>query len=913
MVTWGPAQYDGSSAFRLGYDLTQSPATVGAGTSSVTVTLKLYFQTRWYAYQSSTADWSITGDFSGSGSFTFNHDASGEWSGSNVTLVATRTRTVAPSYAGYVRSTFAASLSGVVVVPGKTGKVSGSWDTAQRPISAPAAPTGCGWARVSDTQHTVSWSNTSPTSASNPYQNVDVYRSTNDGPLTRIAILGGTTTSYSDRGTSANKKYRYAVRARNTAGSSAAAESTPFATTPAAPTSVTATKAPGGDIAVSWTDQSPYNTAFEVWDKPIGGALTLLATIGNVSSYTHVDPDPTKVHQYAVRARTSAPALVSAYSTGSNTVQLAAPPNAPTSLSPSGVVRDGAAPIALTWRHNPVDTTAQTKHEVQWRPASRTNTVANPSFETDTAGWGGGGGAVLTRDAAGGKVGPASLKVATPAVDGYVRLDTVAPAASGQTWTGSAWFKGTGTVSFRLCYRGASYEELLTVAVDPLALTGDWQQVAVTGYAPPGTARVMLYAYQADDGAQAFNMDAVMLEQSWLLGTYIEGTSSSAWTSLGVTTSTLQSRTLAAGTWANGRTFEWQVRTWGQHANPSPWSSTAIVTTSTRPLATIVTPAAGVDVATSQLIATWGFYDAEGNPQAQWQARLYNAAGTLLETRTGVGAATEATFSTGLVNGGDYSVGVKLQDSTGLWSDEQQQTFHVVFALPPKPGILVQWLPDSAAVAVSVTNPPTAAGQVDALTVRLFRLVDGESEWSLIADAMPLQSAVTDLIPPLGVLCWYKAVAISALPSTAESDPSSVVTERSRTIVVNAGAGFGQSAHLQHNIELAITSERQKSHRRFAGRTSPVEFVGEQRGRTLTVTCDLFRPWALSSADLASTLSQIEDIADLPAPACLRDPDGRRYFVSMDGLQVGTGPGAVHTLSWKFVEVDWREPLESEL
>ena len=59
MTVWGSAVSDSSNAFRIGYDISQSPSTVSNGTNSDVVTLTIKLQTKYYANDNS-CDWSIS-------------------------------------------------------------------------------------------------------------------------------------------------------------------------------------------------------------------------------------------------------------------------------------------------------------------------------------------------------------------------------------------------------------------------------------------------------------------------------------------------------------------------------------------------------------------------------------------------------------------------------------------------------------------------------------------------------------------------------------------------------------------------------------------------------------------------------------------------------------------------------------
>ena len=915
MTVWGSAVSDSSNAFRIGYDISQSPSTVSNGTSSVVVTLTIKLQTKYYANDSS-ADWSISGDIAASGSTAFDHNSGTAWSSANITTLATRTKTVTTSFSGPVVTNGSASVTGLVAIAG-TASVSWSITTAQRPVGIPAAPTGVTNTRVSDTQHNVAWTNTSPTSASNPYSNVVVQRSTDGGAWTSIATLG-VVTSYSDKTTSANHKYAYRVYAKNGAGNSSySAASSTLKTTPAAPGTPTATKTSSGDISLTWSNPTWQADNIEVWHAANGvwdgAALATLAS--TATTYTHVAPSTSVTHTYRLRSKTTTPALTSAYSASSNVVQLLAAPSAPTSLSPNGVAKDLSLATALTWKHNPVDTTAQTKFEVQHR------------------------------------------------------------VVGGPTWASS------GTI-----------------------------------------------------------------------------------------TSGVSSWTLPAGTYANGQNVEWQVRTYGSFATASPWSASAIITASAKPVTSISVP--GSTFNASSLTAVWTYFDSEGTTQAQWEAILLDSLGVTLETRSGAGPDTSTTFATRIVDGGSYSVKVRTQDASGLWGDYDVQAFTVTYSLPEVPTATLTWNSENDSVAITIDNPPTGSGKVDAVYNDVYRSIDG-GPFLLVASGVPVDGTVIDPIPSMRGLNLYKIVAVSALPSTVSSDigfrpelltntsfetdasgwtaargtiaaaplaqavdginvleytstdgtttggnyvyataapavvgktyhgeawvqvptgstmtsalvslqfldassvqigsradsptltlvpgdemrkvsvdglaPAGTVTVRllvyglvampvgtkmrvdaaslkqvvqqselpiisspgSLGVVVNAGPGFGLWARLGLDVRSSIKRGRVKVLEEYEGRTKPVEYAGQQRSRTVALAARLS---PINGDTTSSDWSAIEELSDLPAPACYRDPDGRRIFVSLGEVSGSDFGARVQSFSWDLTEVDYAETPEA--
>lgn len=273
---------------------------------------------------------------------------------SNTVAINPTPRTVSLSYTHQnIEYTGNLSVTASVTLPGRT-------------LAAPDPPTGVTPHRLSDNRIDVLWTRTNPDSPGKPYQHQLVQRQINDGGWATLAQVAPTHEGYSDQSPVANRKYRYRVLAINTGGEGRSAESSPFHTTPAAPTSVAAVKS-GGNITVSWSNNAVQFDAIHVQESQNGGAFADVTTVSTSSatSWVHVSPNPSVSHRYRIRARINSTGytLFSAFAE-SNTVQLLAPPNAPVDLAPNGMPVDQGSALTVTWKHNPVDTTAQSQYEI---------------------------------------------------------------------------------------------------------------------------------------------------------------------------------------------------------------------------------------------------------------------------------------------------------------------------------------------------------------------------------------------------------------------------------------------------------------------------------------------------------------------------------------------------------------------
>lgn len=419
---------------------------------------------------------------------------------------------------------------------------------------APAAPSAMTAGRVSDASHSLAWTRNATSAA--PYDSLLLQRWDNvTQAWATIATLAGTATSYSDATTQADRRYQWRIQSKNAAASSAWTYSAFVDTTPATPTACTAAKV-AADIVVTWTNAATQASAVEVWHQPGSGAWELLATVaaGSAASYQHVAPSNAVTHTYRVRAKSASPVLYSGYAT-SQVVQLAAPPNAPTITGPLGAVDPGLGIAMLSWRHNPVDSSRQSKYQIQHR-----------------------------------------LKGAT-------------------SWTVEA-------------------ERVSSSSEAPL-----WQIDPSFGYVA-------------------------------------------------------------------GNTIEWQVRTWGVHASPSPYSATGTIVLSATPTVAINSP--GPVATEPRLTVQWGYYQEQGSAQGQWQAELVNANGATVEALSGSGATTSATFARLLPDTSAWTVRVRARSGAGLWSEWTVQAFKVDYPEPVRPIASADWQPDTGSIEVGIDNPPSA-------------------------------------------------------------------------------------------------------------------------------------------------------------------------------------------------------------
>lgn len=272
-------------------------------------------------------------------------------------------------------ATFNASLG--PIWNGGTPSVSVNVTIPARPYQAPSTPSNVKGTRVNDNRIDVSWSATSTTSA--PVLGTYIERRTqSDMTWRHVADVGGSARSWTDTAVRPNERYWYRVWTHSGTLWSGAAESSGISTTPAAPYNVVASKTSTSTIEVTWLNAAPYaGTGYRVYDNDI-----LLATVpSGQTRYVHNGASTSITHTYSVEMLEEG-GLVSVRSGSSNTVQLLAPPNAPTLLQPNGVSMFGST--TFRWKHNPTDASAQQAAQVQYRPVGGSWTTVNTTSAQQT-------------------------------------------------------------------------------------------------------------------------------------------------------------------------------------------------------------------------------------------------------------------------------------------------------------------------------------------------------------------------------------------------------------------------------------------------------------------------------------------------------------------------------------------------
>lgn len=375
------------------------------------------------------------------------------------------------------------------------------------------------------------------------------------------------------------------------------------------------------------------------------------------------------------------------------------------------------------------------------------------------------------------------------------------------------------------------------------------------------------------------------------------GTTWSAYTELAKVTST-SGWNAPANTLANGRRLEWQVRTWGLYADPSPYSGSQPLKLSAAPTGTLTAPPATLTL--GRVTPAWTYYDPEGMAQGAFQTRLRNMdAAEDLGSWTVNSAATSYEIPVDLANATRYRVYLSVRDGDGLWSNGVYRDFVTDFPPPPKPSLDLGWDADRGAIIVQATNPAPRGGQPSAFVNQIERSDDDGASWARISTLEP-NGTFSDPIPATGVTNRYRALAVSAMPSQIYSDVTEIEPDPEvlRWAWFNSGPSFSVVARARANPALDETFQRTRVVHVFDGREYGVEYNGSTRAHEFSYKGEM------ETDHVFSTEADFRAVADAVGPSAYRDP-WYRWPVSYGGLSIGREvTPTVRKVSLDFARVD---------
>ena len=812
-------------------------------------------------------------------------------------------------------------------------------------IASPKPPTKLVACRSSDAQATLSWTNSSSTSA--PYTSVQIEMQTDADTASWVSRYNGTpVTSRSVTGLAADHRYRWRVRATNSVGSSAWVLTAWLCTTPAAPTGVSLTRVAVDVVTGKWAAGSRYRTWFELQcEANQNGTWQAWANITGLSASrtaTNTTAWRFRVRNVITNVPTSASATTTLYSAWVTSPTVYAAPAAPTGIK---VARISDTQQQVSWT-NTAPTSAL---------APYTNLVLERQTDTEQAAWlvVATLGVVTSQASAGTEAGHQyryRVKARNTggdsacATSAWIKTTPAPPTGLAVVKAGAqialSWTNSTvaaGSVEIQDSPDGTGFVDVATTTdtgagytvagVDVLA-THRYRIRAVAAGVPlaAGGTAVLCSAWVESEIVEMLAPPAAptvtlstMLADITRTPVVVEIVHNSIDTTI-MQAANLRYRLVDAPEWqtianpgpsydlgpllANGAQYEVQAQTKGEHPAFGPWCASVILDTSATPTATIIAPAEGDTIPTTQLTVRLGFADPDSIAQ-QWALQLLDDTLDVVWQTTGIPGATSEYTLPYRLGEGLFVIRAQVQDSASLWSDWVQAGFNVAYPKPPAVVAAARWVDEDGSIVFDLEIPAPDPNQVPAQTVELWRYDDNNLSRLVASAPVADQSwiSLVDPIPPLSE-CRYRILAISAIPSQSQAEQI-VADPPGRWIYVNAGPDWATVAKLRIDPSIDTTPVSDKTLIQFDGRQAPVEFQGKVNYRTVALTGRVAADG--QRVDQRSEWTQWDAIADMGAPVCYRDHLGRRLFgsISVDRLAHSLAPSA--DISATITEVDYAE------
>ena len=212
---------------------------------------------------------------------------------------------------------------------------------------------------------------------------------------------------------------------------------------------------------------------------------------------------------------------------------------------PAAITRTDANGSRLVRQRAGQETSAGSLVVVDYEPAltgdvvytvagTRTNEIANPSYEANVSGWNAGGGRLTfarwTDPTApeGTYYMRATANVAIGTSSGYI-YPVSSPAAGGQPWSAVVYVRPSVAGNHKLQVRGMTAGAYTTPYIEGAATfcpAGVWTRVEASGVLPAGCDAVlpMLFCLPTMNVGDYFEVDAFQLIQEAAPGPYVEGT-----------------------------------------------------------------------------------------------------------------------------------------------------------------------------------------------------------------------------------------------------------------------------------------------------------------------------------------------------------------------------------------------------
>ncbi|MGG1571591.1 hypothetical protein [Fictibacillus sp. NRS-1165] len=329
----------------------------------------------------------------------------------------------------------------------------------------------------------------------------------------------------------------------------------------------------------------------------------------------------------------------------------------------------------------------------------------------------------------------------------------------------------------------------------------------------------------------------------------------------------------------NGNTFpnddiEWQVRTYDQSQQASPWSVLGVffgANPSDRP--EIISPVPNESISTSNPVVQWSSIDQESFDLEVWQG------GTQVWDLERVSGNKAQTIDYNLSTGQTYEIRLRVKNFGGVWSDYASVTINTEFTSPSQANVELMIDEERGSISIDIENPSNSP--IIAIHNNIYRRKVGEIDWLKIADKIPPNLYFTDFTPASGISYEYMVETWGVNGTFTNSmivSAAIFLNDSQVAVVTNPDLWVSLKWNPSKKFDFTVT----RAQMAFNNRVNPVSEFGQNEGYTISLS------FALRSDE---ELDMIQNIIQSKQTLLFRDSRGRRVFCTSDSLSIEDGKG----------------------
>lgn len=335
--------------------------------------------------------------------------------------------------------------------------------------------------------------------------------------------------------------------------------------------------------------------------------------------------------------------------------------------------------------------------------------------------------------------------------------------------------------------------------------------------------------------------------------------------------------------------LRWRVRVADQDAVWSDWSIEQAFFLRDLPTVTITSPANNGTVTNSQPTITWTFAASAGRTQASYRVLVTNVNTGQVVADSGVQLGTALSWEVPtpvVLVGPDYTVQVLLTDSTGLVGQDTN-AFDASYAAPTTPVFTIDGSDYANTAKVHLDWSSTQQDPTFQVW-RVYRRIEGDNEWTLVADNL-LTKSYDDYLAPSDTPLEYAVVQVAlSFGEPVESGyPVNSFQGQNEHYYIVCPDDTSLNMLLYNVTADSFSDEQEMAHLNLIGRGRRVEY-GTRYGQTGSLTAQLRNnPYITARGQRIA----IEMLRNSQLKVYLRNPFGDVWAVAMNTAQFTRVPG----------------------